>query len=108
MERGQQQPALLEVSGLVEQDHRVAPHDRLEHTRALARVKHLGRGGEELLDVLGVAEDHERRLERKPDRDPLAVLLAQPLERRGRPLPRGEQLENHGDARARWKRGHGT
>ena len=48
---GQQQLALLQVRGLVEQDHRVAPDDRLEDPRALAGVQHVGWRLEHLLDL---------------------------------------------------------
>ena len=46
---------------LVEQDHRVRADDRLEDARALAGVQHVGRRREELLDLVGVGEHHERR-----------------------------------------------
>ena len=72
----QQQAALLQVIVLVEQDHRVAPDQRLEDARALAGVQHVGRGREHLLDVGRVPQHHERRLERQPHGDPLAVAVA--------------------------------
>ena len=56
VEGGQHELALLEVRALVEQDHRVGAHDRLEDLRALAGMQHLGRGGEDLLDLVGVGE----------------------------------------------------
>src|SRR5947209_18016540 len=102
MECRQQQLALFEMGVLVEQDDGVASHGRLEHPRSLSRVQDLGRGGEELLYLLGIRQDHERRLEGELDRDPLAVLLTQPLERRRRPLPRGDQLKRARDAGA-WR-----
>ena len=40
-----------QVRALVEQDHRVAADDRLEDARPLARVQHVGRRGEDLLDL---------------------------------------------------------
>ena len=51
-------------ASLVEQDHRVAADDRLEDARALAGVQHLGRRREDLLDLVGVGEHHERRRRR--------------------------------------------
>ena len=64
---GQQQPALVEVRLLVEQDERVAAHDRLQQPRALAGVEHLRGRGQDLLALVHVREVDERVLAGKPD-----------------------------------------
>ena len=53
------------------------------------------------LDLVRIGQHHERRLERQLHRDPLAVALAQPLERPGGTLPGREHLERAREARAR-------
>ena len=73
VEGGQHQLALAEVVALVEQDHRVLADHRLEDARALTGVQHLRVGGEDLLDLRGVGDHHERRRLQQPDREPLAV-----------------------------------
>ena len=95
VERREQQLALLEVGPLVEQDHGVAADQRLEHPRALAGMKDVRRRLEQLLDLLGIRENHERRLEWQANGDARAVALAQPFKRGGRPLPGRDQLERH-------------
>ena len=51
VERGQHQLALAHVLGAVEQQHRVAPHQRLERSGVrLARVQHVRVAPEDLLD----------------------------------------------------------
>ena len=62
VEGRQKQLALAQVRALVEQDHRVGADDRLEDARALAGMQHLGRRLEDLLDLLGIGDHHERRL----------------------------------------------
>ena len=100
VEGRQQQAALLQVIVLVEQDDRVAPDQRLEDARALAGMQHVGRRGEHLLDVARVPQHHERRLERQPHGDPLAV-RAQALQRRRGPRPRRHHLHRPGHRRPR-------
>jgi hypothetical protein len=80
MESGQHQLALLHVRVLVEQDHRVRPNQRQQHARALTRVQDVGGRGEHLLDLVRIADDDERRGEREPDGEPLAVARAALLE----------------------------
>ena len=104
VEGGQEQPALREVDVLVEQDDRVAPDDRGQDRRALARMDGVGGGGEQRLDVGRIRQDHERRLEGELDRHPPAV-AAQALERGGRARPGPQQLQAARDPRSRRQRG---
>ena len=99
----EQQLALLEVGALVEQDHGVASDQRLEDARALAGVEHVRRRLEQLLDLLRVGEDHERRLEREANGDPRAVALAQPFHGRRGSLPGRDQLQCGREPRPRWQ-----
>ena len=69
VEGRQQQLALAQVRALVEQDHRVRADHRFEDARALARMQHLRRRREDLLDLLGIGDDHERRLAEQADRE---------------------------------------
>jgi hypothetical protein len=64
VERREHQLALLHVHVLVEQDQRVAPDQGLEHLCPLAGMDGVWRGGEQLLDVVGIGQHHERRLKR--------------------------------------------
>lgn len=69
VEGGKDQLALPHVGALVEQDDRARSDDRGEDRRALARVEHLRRSGEDRLDVLGVAEEDKRPGEGLGDRE---------------------------------------
>ena len=102
VESGQQQPALLHVGVLVEQDHRVAPEDRLEDPRALAGVQHLRIGCEHLADLVRIGQHHERRLERQPD-GRAAPVASQPQDRRGRSRPHPDELEQRRQRRSGWQ-----
>ena len=77
---------------LVEQDHRVRADDGLEDARALAGVQHLGRRGEDLLDLVRVGHVHERRGLEQPQREALAVARAAALEEGDRARPPCERL----------------
>ena len=105
VEGGQHQLALAEVRALVEQDHRVRADDRLEDPRALARVQHLGRRGEDLAQVLRLRVVHERRRLQQPHREPLAVPVAGALEERHRARPPGDRLERARHPRP-WRETH--
>ena len=51
VERRQHQLALLHVRVLVEQEHRVAAHDRLSTRAPSPGMQHVGRRGEDLLHL---------------------------------------------------------
>jgi hypothetical protein len=104
VEGGQHQPALREVRVLVEQDHRVAADDRLEDARALPRVQDLGGRREDLLDVVRVGEDHERRRREQVHREALAEPRAVAFERGHGPRPPAQRLDPPRRARTRRKR----
>src|SRR4029077_12303589 len=73
---------------LVEQDHRVRADDRLQNLRALAWMQHVGWRLEDLLDLLGVGYDDERRLAEQADREaPAMVGAGAPHESRGTTPP---------------------
>ncbi len=101
VEGGQQQLALLHVRSLVEQDHRVAADDRLEQACALAGVQDVRRRGEDGLRVLGIGEDHERRLTEQTRGEARAVLPAKALEAGDRSRPEADGLQRSGNARSR-------
>jgi hypothetical protein len=96
MEGGQDQLALLHVSAFVEQDHRVGPDDRLQHTSALSRLQHVRRCGEDFLHLVRVAQHHERRRQREADGEAPAVARAAALEVGERPHPEAEELDGRG------------
>jgi len=62
VEGRQHQLALLQMRPLVEQDHRVGAHDRLEQAGPLPGVQDIGRRHEQLFDVIGIGQHDERRL----------------------------------------------
>jgi hypothetical protein len=93
VERGQHQLALRQVRALVEQDHRVGAHDRLEDLGALAWVQDLRRGGEDLLDLVRVGQVNGRRALQQAHREPLAVASPAALEEGNRACPPGERLD---------------
>ena len=93
VEGREQQPALLHVRIAVEQDQGVRAHQRLEHPGALAGVQDVGRSGEDLLDLIRLGEDDERRRERKADREALAVALTAALGEGERPRPQSDPLD---------------
>ena len=96
VEGRQQQLALLHVRIAVEQDHRVLADERLEHAGALAGMEDVGRRRVDRLHVLGDRGDHERRREREPHREPLAVAVAKLLEVGQRALPEADRLDRGG------------
>jgi hypothetical protein len=100
VERRQQQLALAHVRLLVEQDHRARADHRLEDARALARMQHVGRRGEDLLDLVRVGDHHERRLAEQADREAPAVARAAALEVRGRAAPPADRLQHARRARS--------
>ncbi len=55
-----------------------------------------GGGGQQLLDVRRIGQDHERRLERKLNRDRLPYLCVGPVKRRRRAGPGGGHLQERG------------
>ena len=66
----------------------MATDDRFEDSRSLAGVHDIGRRQEQLLDLLGVAQHHERRLAEHPDREARAVARAGTLQEGGGATPR--------------------
>ena len=105
VECGQHQLSLAEVGSLVEQDHRVRANDRLEDARALSGVKHLGRRGEDLAQMLRLRVVHERRRLEQAHGEPLAVTLAAPLEERHRAVPPRDRLKRARHPRP-WRETH--
>jgi hypothetical protein len=103
VERGEHQLALREVRALVQQDDRIAPDDRLEDLRALARVQDVGRRGEDLPDLVRVGHHHERRRTEETDREAPAVARAGPLEIGGRARPPPKTLQRRWGARTGWQ-----
>jgi hypothetical protein len=93
VERRQHEPALLEVGVLVEQDHRVAADERLEHAGALAGVQHVGRGGEHLPHLVEVADHHHGHVHEQPQGEAAAVPAPAVLEERHRARPPAQRLE---------------
>ncbi len=102
VERRQHELALREVGALVEQDHGVLADDRLEDARALAGMQDVRRCGEDLLDLGGVREHHERRDAEQADREALAEPVAVSLEIGEWPVPPGHRL-NHGRRGRTWR-----
>ncbi len=92
VEGRQQQAPVLEVQVLVQQDQRVTPEDRLEYARALAGVGDIRRQLEDLLDLVGVRDHHQRWLEGEVHRDPAAVAAHDRHHRHPRAQPGAEQL----------------
>jgi hypothetical protein len=105
VERGQQQLALLQVWFLVEQDHRVGPDHRFQDASALARVQHVGWRHEDLLDLVGIGDHHDRGKAEQANREPLAVAGAGAFEEARRPTPVADRLQERGHARAGGKAG---
>jgi hypothetical protein len=103
VEGRQHQLALLHVRALVEQDDRVLADERLEHPGALTGVKDVGRRREDLLDLLGIAQDHERWRQREAHREAAPIARAQLLEIGERPVPETDPLHQCGEARPRRK-----
>jgi endonuclease/exonuclease/phosphatase family metal-dependent hydrolase len=81
VERRQQQPALADVALLVEHEDRVLAEQRPQDLVALARVEDPGVAGEDLLDHLGLGDDHP-------------VLLVGDLQGEGRAEPGAALLEH--------------
>ena len=74
VEGRQHEPALPEVLVAVQDQDRVAAHERLEEVRRVPALEHVGRGRVGALDLLGVAREHHRRVRpRRPDGERLAV-----------------------------------
>ena len=94
VEGGQHQLALLEVCSLVQEDHGVRADDRLEDHGALAGVQDVGRGLEELLQLLRVGEHDEGRRPDQADRESLAVARAAALEEGVRARPPADGLDD--------------
>ena len=103
VERGEHQLALLHVGAAVEQDHRVVADDRLQDAGALARSQHVRRSREHLLDLVRLRDHHERRREREPQREALAVAGPVALEVGERARPEADHLDRRGVGRARGK-----
>ena len=96
--------ALCEVVALVQQDHGVAPDDGLEDPRPLARMQDFGGGREDLLDLVGVGDHHERRRRQQAHREAVAVLRPAAFQERNGARPPCDRLDRAGLARAGWKR----
>jgi hypothetical protein len=103
VEGRQHEPALGEVRVLVEQDHRVAADQRLEDARAVAGVQDLGGRREDLLDLVGIGQHHERRRPDEAHGEALAVARAAALEERHRPRPPAHRLQPSRSAWSCWQ-----
>jgi hypothetical protein len=100
VEGWQQQLALLQVLALVEQEHRVAAHERFEDPGALAGVEHLGWRHEHFPDLVGVGDHHHRRLAGDADGEACAVAGATALEEGGGATPHAQRLHQRGHPRS--------
>ena len=105
VEGRQHQLALRHVGALVQQQHRVVPEHRQQHDVRLAGVQHARVAGEDLLDRVGVGEEHPRALVRDPQREHVAVAAPAVLEHRPRPEDPARRLERARRCRAGWDRG---
>ena len=74
VERGQHQLSLRHVRVAVEEEDRGGADEGQKHARPDARHQHVGRRGEDLLDLLGISDDHERRREREAGGEAVPVL----------------------------------
>ena len=104
VERRQQQLALLEMRALVEQDDRVGTDHWFQDVRALAGVQDVGGSLEEGLDLVGIGQQHERRLAHEADREASAVARPATLQEGGRPAPPADRLQHGRHPRARRQR----
>ena len=77
---GQQQPAVAQMLGAVEQQHRALADDRAQQRVGLAGMQPVARALEELLDRPGVEQHHEPLVKQRPHRDDVAVAPATPLQ----------------------------
>src|SRR4029077_8770338 len=84
---------------LVEQDHRVRADDRLQNLRALAWMQHVGWRLEDLLDLLGVGYDDERRLAEQADREAPAMVGAAALHESRGTTPPANRLQQRRHSR---------
>ena len=75
VERRQQQAALAQVLGPVEQEHRALAEDRRQHHVALAGVEQVRVAGEDLLDRLGIGGHHEHAVLVGQQREVVAAAL---------------------------------
>ena len=104
VEGGQQELALLHVRRLVEQDHGVRAHDRLEQAGSLAGVQDVRRRGEQLAQVGGIGEDDERRLAEQAQREARPVATPEALQVGRRPRPPADRLGDRGETGSRGQR----
>jgi hypothetical protein len=102
VKRGQHQAALLHVRLAVEQNHRVGSDHGLEHAGAATGRKHVGRRREDLLDLLGIDDHHERRRHRQPNREAGAITRAATFHVRERARPPPDELNQCRESRS-WR-----
>jgi hypothetical protein len=84
---------MLHVRVAVEQEHGVEADDRLEHHRPLPGVQHVGGRRVDLLDLIRLGDDHERRRQGKARCEALAVASAETLEVRQGTRPEAHRLQ---------------
>jgi hypothetical protein len=106
VERRQHDPALAQVLGPVEQEHRRAAEERAQDHVRLAGVQQRRVAGEDLADGIGVGEHHPRRLGADPDRERVAVLALGAQHERPGPQGPGGGLGRPRHARAGREGGH--
>ena len=73
VEGRQEQAALPEVLGAVQQEHGPLSQHRAEQLVRLARAELVRVAPEDLLDQLGIEDDHEAGVEERPERDDVSV-----------------------------------
>ena len=104
VEGRQHETPLGQVGVLVEQDHRVAADQRLEDARAAARMQDLRGRREDLLDLVGVREHHERRRGDQANGEARAEARAAAFEEGDRPRPPAHRLQPGRSPRSRRQR----
>ena len=103
----QQQLALAQMLGAVEQQHRALAHDRAEHRVGLAGAQFVGRAAEHLLDQSGLEDHHEARVEQVAEGHDVAVASTARVDEASRHEDETERLQDARQRRARRHRDRG-
>ena len=98
MKCGQQQPALAQMLGRVEEQRRPLAHERAERAVGLAGMKRVGVAEKNLADRGRVAGEDERRDARHAHGEPIAVAARAFVEEAKRIA---DEIESREEARAR-------
>ena len=105
MERRQQQAAVAQVLGPVEQQDRSLSEDRAEQRVRLAGVQLAARALEYLHDGGGIEHHHEALVEQRAHRDDVAVAAAAGVEEASATQHEADGLHPAGQGRSRGQRG---